>query len=70
MLTTLSIVSLNQGKITPRFDQEPITAEEWAELQEPKAVARAPRISLFIFSTLAGILTPTHRRKPGKLNHA
>ena len=31
MLTTLSITSLNQGKIAPRFDLEPKSAEEAAE---------------------------------------
>ena len=47
MLTTLSITSMNQGKIAPRYDQEPRSAGEWAELAEPKAVARGTRISLF-----------------------
>ena len=32
MLTTLSIVSLDQGKIAPRYDIEPANSEDAAEV--------------------------------------
>ena len=41
MVTTLCITSLNQGKIAPRYDLEPKSAEELAEaaagtMEQPK----------------------------------
>jgi len=70
MLTTLSITSMNQGKIAPRYDVEPKTAEELAQFLEPQTVTRSTRIGRFFLSTLAGILAPIRHRKPGKLHHA
>jgi hypothetical protein len=37
MLTTLSITSLNQGKIAPRYGREPTPVEEAATVEVQKA---------------------------------
>ena len=57
MLTTLSIVSLDQGKIAPRYDVEPKSTEEMTEAAVSKMEIPSRRLSrsvLAIWHWVAG----------------
>jgi len=70
MLTTLSIISLDQGKFAPRYDLEPKSAEEAAEdavCRMELAPRQAGQTLLAIWKGLSGRFG---RRTAGSLAHA
>jgi hypothetical protein len=70
MLTTLSITSMNQGSIAPRFDREPRSEQEWVEFAAAEAKTSRWQFSRSVAAIWDGISTHLRHRKPGKLHHA
>jgi hypothetical protein len=70
MLTTLSIVSLDQGKIAPRHDFEPNPARESHPLTASETEATVARLGHLAQAIWQEVSARVGHRKPSAVSHA
>jgi len=70
MLTTLSIVSLDQGKFAPRYDIEPKPAGESDILAASKTETPVGRLGHLALAVWQKVSARVGHRKPSAVSHA
>jgi hypothetical protein len=70
MLTTLSIVSLDQGKFAPHYDIEPKWSDELAELAASKTETPVGRFGHLALAIWQKVSARVGHRKPSAVSHA
>ena len=70
MLTTLSIVSLDQGKIAPRHDFQPKPASELDALAAPETATQFGRLGHLVLAIRKEVSARLGHRKSSAVSHA